>query len=180
MVKELIMKIKNIFITGLSSAGKTTLGEKIINELQSMNINCILVDGTELYDFSILYPFEGHAIEDRANRSKHLMRLLSWLNSKNIVAIVPIIGQPLEIRNDWEKFLKSHVEIFIDCDIETCIKRDNKDLYEKYKKGELNSMVGLDIEFKKPKNAWLEMDGNLLSKEDVFEKAMFKIKKELI
>ena len=160
-----------IFITGLSSAGKTTLAYKIKDKLKKKGISSILLDGTEMYSASILYPFKGHEPIDRASRSKHLTRIVNWIISQNILPIVSIVGQPLEIRDQWKKEIKNYVEIFLDCDIDLCIKRDNKDLYNKQKKGITSSVIGVDRVFDKPKNPWLVIDSGKNNSDQVFKLA---------
>ena len=164
-----------IFITGLSSSGKTTLAHKLIDKFKSENYNPLLLDGTEMYASSILYPFEGHEPEDRFSRSKHLTRIIKWISSQDILPIIPIVGQPIEIRDHWEAEIKDYVEIFLDCDIELCIQRDNKDLYNSIKKGEASSVIGIDRIYKKPLNAWLTIDSGKNNANKVFDLAWQKI-----
>ena len=166
-----------IFITGLSSAGKTTLAYKLLNSLKKNNCNSILLDGTEMYNASILYPFKGHEPEDRASRSLHLTRIINWISGQGILPIVPIVGQPIEIRNQWKKDIKDYVEIFLDCDIELCIKRDNKNLYNSLKKGNTKSVIGVDRVFNKPENPWLTINSAKFDADQVHEKAWQKISK---
>lgn len=164
-----------IFITGLSSAGKTTLAYKLIDKLKSENFNPLLLDGTEMYASSILYPFKGHEPEDRSSRSKHLTRIINWVSSQGILPIIPIVGQPLEIRDQWKIEIKDYVEIFLDCDIDLCMKRDNKDLYNSFKKGKTSSVIGIDRVFKKPLNPWLIINSGKNNPEKVFDLAWEKI-----
>ena len=178
--KELINFLtmnRAIFITGLSSSGKTTLAYNLIKKLSYNKIKTILLDGTEMFNFSILYPFKGHEPEDRASRSKHLMRMINWVNSQNLLPIIPIVGQPIKIRDDWKKSLDSYVEIFLDCDINICKYRDNKNLYESFEKGKASSIIGVDRIFDKPLNPWLKIDSGKNNSSKVFEIAWEKISK---
>lgn len=170
-------KYPAIFITGLSSAGKTTLAYKLLKSLKNNNYNTILLDGTEMYAASILYPFKGHEPEDRASRSLHLTRMINWISGQGILPIVPIVGQPIEIRDQWKKEIKDYVEIFLDCEIDLCIKRDNKNLYNSLKKGDASSVIGVDRVFNKPKNPWLTINSGTLDPDQVHEKAWQNISK---
>ena len=70
-------KLNNaIFITGISAAGKTTLAKKLIDKLRRNLYNVILLDGTEMYENSILFLFNGHTINDREQRANHHIRLV--------------------------------------------------------------------------------------------------------
>ena len=48
------------------------------------------------------------------------------------------------------------------------IKRDQKGLYSKALKGDINNVVGVDIEYNQPLNPFLEIDNN--KKDDLSEK----------
>ena len=69
--------------------------------------------------------------------------------------------------DDWK-------EIYLKCDVETCIARDNKDLYKNKKKN--TSIIGVDSEFEEPKDTWLEIDTSKYEKDKVLDIACNKIK----
>jgi len=164
-----------LYITGLSAAGKTTLAYKLIRLLRHNNFNIILLDGTELYNQSILYPFNGHKIKDREERASHHLRIVKWISSQSILPIVAFIGQPLEIRNEWSNELDDWKEIYLKCDLKTCIKRDNKNLYPPNIENEDLSIVGLNTNFDEPINPWLTIDTNTCNANEVEKIAWDKI-----
>ena len=154
MEKELIDLPAFIFITGLSSAGKTTLARNLVREIQAdLSKSMIVVDGTDLFENSILFPFDGHELLDRSERSKHLMRLLKWLNSQGFVCLIPIIGQPISIREDWS-ILGEHIEIHLSCEVEICRARDDKNVYSKQ---EDNAILGQSLSYESPENSYLNI-----------------------
>ena len=44
------------------------------------------------------------------------------------------------------------VEIFVDCPLEVCEKRDTKGLYLKARKGEITNFVGIDLPYEEPQS----------------------------
>ena len=42
------------------------------------------------------------------------------------------------------------IEVYIDCDLDTCIKRDPKGLYEKALSGEIPQFTGISSPYEKP------------------------------
>ena len=167
-----------IFITGISASGKTTLAKQIIKDLRKRFYNVILLDGTDMYAHSILFPFNGHTINDREKRAKHHIRLVKWISYQGILPIVAFIGQPLEIRKLWSEELDDWKEIYLRCDIDTCIQRDNKNLYNRIgNKNKNSSIIGLDDKFNEPKNSWLTINTSVLNVTEVQEKAFENIKK---
>ena len=171
-------KLNNaIFITGISAAGKTTLADKLIFKLRKDYYNVILLDGTDMYDNSILFPFNGHTLNDREQRANHHIRLVKWLSSQRVLPIVAFIGQPLEIRNLWNETLNDWKEIYLKCDIEECIKRDNKNLYNnENNKDKKKSIIGIDDNFNEPQDAWLTIDTGKTSSGEVQSKVLSRLK----
>ena len=167
-----------IFITGISSSGKTTLAKKIINNLRKDSFSVILLDGTEMYEQSILFPFKGHEIKDREKRASHHIRLVKWISLQGILPIVAFIGQPLKIRDLWSSELDDWKEIYLKCDVETCIARDNKNLYNNSnKKNFKQSIIGLDDKFSEPKNTWITLNTARVNAEEVLDSALKEVNK---
>ena len=86
--------------------------------------------------------------------------------------------QPLEIRKLWSEELDDWKEIYLKCDIDTCIQRDNKNLYNRIgNKNKNSSIIGLDDKFNEPKNSWLTINTSVLNVTEVQEKTGENIKK---
>jgi len=160
-----------LYISGLSASGKTTLAYRIIAKLNNINKKVILMDGTEMYNHSILYPFDGHKLVDRKSRSSHSVRIAKWISNQGIIPIVAVIGQPLTIREEWKNSFNHFNEIYLNCKIATCIKRDNKDLYTETK----TSIIGINNNYDPPIDPWLEIQTDKFTPSEVEEIAWSKI-----
>jgi len=164
-----------IYITGLSASGKTTLANKLINEMRCKSYRVMLLDGTEMYNQSILYPFKGHTIQDRKDRASHHLRIVKWISSQAILPIIAFIGQPQSIRKGWSDELNDWKEIYLKCDIQTCISRDNKNLYSSQQISGSTSIIGIDNNFDEPINPWLTIDTTACRADEVHKIAWEKI-----
>ena len=51
-----------------------------------------------------------------------------------------------------QKNLSSYYEVFIDAPLEQIMARDVKGIYARFKKGEIQDVAGLDLEFPVPQN----------------------------
>ena len=164
------MSIENsstIYITGLSAAGKTTLAYRLLYLFKKENYNVVLLDGTEMYTNSILFPFKGHEPSDRESRSDHSVRIAKWLSNQGILPIVAVIGQPLSIREKWTHEITNFHEIYLKCKLETCIERDNKELYNSQKIIKTGSIVGVSSDFIEPPNPWLKIETDSKDSDEV-------------
>jgi adenylylsulfate kinase-like enzyme len=161
-----------IYISGLSASGKTTLAYRLVNRFNNINKQAFLMDGTEMYNQSILYPFDGRTLVDRESRSSHSVRIANWISIQGLIPIVAVIGQPLTIREEWKKTFNNFNEIYLNCKIETCIQRDNKNLYT----GNKSSIIGVKNNYGPPVDPWLEIVTDKYTPRKVEQIAWDKIK----
>lgn len=138
-----------IWILGLSGAGKSFLSEKLKQELNNDYGEFLILDGDvirNIFDNDL-----GFSIKDRNINASRISKLAYFLSQNKINIIVPV----LSLFPDWlawnRKNIKEYYEIYIDVPISILKERNNKNIY--FKDGiENKSVVGVDIEFKKPKN----------------------------
>ena len=65
------------------------------------------------------------------------------------------------------------MEIYLKTKKKTLYNRDPKGLYNKYQKGEIEFIVGEDIEFHPPNKPWMEFDNDDNSNADYFIEKIF-------
>lgn len=163
------------WITGLSGAGKTTIGLELYYEIKKTNKNVILLDGDILK--SIVGDRVGYSKEDRKNRAKKYANLGKMLADQGMIVICCTISMFDEIR-DWNRQNnKGYVEVYLKVPLETLQQRDQKGMYSKQKKGEFKNLVGIDMEGEFPKNPdiIIENDGRFSVKECVQKILDYKV-----
>lgn len=146
---------KLIWITGLSGSGKTTIGKKVFNKLKELEPATVFLDGD---DYRKLFNSHGYAREDRLKVAKKITKLCEFLIKQKINVVCCTISLFNEVHKQNSELFEEYYEIFISCQIEELIKRDQKGLYSKALAGELNNVVGVDIEFDIPKEPFLLLD----------------------
>lgn len=155
------------WITGLSGAGKTTIGNRLYYELRQDKDNVVLLDGDLLKN--IVGDELGYTEEDRRKRAFKYAKICKMLTDQGIIVICCTIAMYDEVREWNRKNNKAYVEIFLDVPIEVLRKRDQKGLYSQYHKGNARNIVGMDIQVELPKNPDLiiKNDGSITIKECV-------------
>lgn len=147
-----------IWIIGLSGSGKTSLGNELINQLNSSQEKWMIMDGDNFR--SILGEELGHKIEDRKKIGERLVNLSLEFSRQNKNLIVCLLSIFPEHQKKMRDSVKDYKEIFINVSLRKLKERDNKNLYKKAEKGEIENVVGIDIEFPKPKNPDLIINNN--------------------
>lgn len=143
------MQTKCIWLLGLSGAGKTTLGEQLVAELNSQNKKCILLDGDLLRKG--LNNNLGFSTEDRIENVRRTAEVAKLFLNEGYWVVVAMIT-PLEIMRTENRNILSvaYTEIFIDTSLELCQKRDPKGLYKKVSQNSITNFTGIDSPFETP------------------------------
>ncbi len=165
---------KLIWITGLSGAGKTTIGSEVYEIIKKKYLNIVFMDGDIIRE--ILGNDLGHDIEDRKKNAIRISKMCEFLTNQNINVVCSTMSLFKEIHDLNRRNIKKYYEIFIDVSIEELIKRDSKGLYSKALKGEINNVMGVDLPYDKPENPFMIIDNSTLET-SIKEKSLMIIEK---
>lgn len=138
------MKGTVYFFTGLSGAGKTTLGGLFHRRLKEREKNVVLLDGDSIrlvYNEDISYSEES-----RLKGASRTFRVAKMLSDQGIDVVVCSICMYSSVR-EWNRAnLENYREIYIKVERDILLRRNQKGLYTAGK-----NVVGLDIPFDEPK-----------------------------
>lgn len=137
-----------LWFTGLPSSGKTTLAKAVKDKLLESSINIIHLDGDTLRKG--LNSDLGFSKKDRKENNRRVIYLSKLIVENKIPVVVSFISPYESIRVKAKEIIPNIIQVFIDCPIEECIKRDVKGLYRKAKMGEIKGMTGIDDPFETP------------------------------
>ncbi len=136
-------------VTGLSGAGKSTLGRAITNMLKETGKKVYFLDGDNVREF---FGTMGQLTEDhRLEQGKRLAFAAHLLSTNNVDVIIGVtLGQ--KYLRDYMKSKIDFMEIFLDADVNDCIKNDPNGFYAERLKLEKPMLRGVDLPFEKPEN----------------------------
>ena len=138
------------WITGLSGAGKTTIGNYLYYVLRQQQDNVILLDGDVLK--TIVADSCTYTTEDRHNRAWKYAKLCKALTDQGMVVICCTIAMFDDVRAWNRENNRGYVEVFLEVPMEILYKRDQKGLYSSQAKGISKNLSGVDLEVEFPKN----------------------------
>ncbi len=159
------MKGNLYWITGLSGAGKTTMGGMLYQYLREKESNVVILDGDEVRN-----AFGNDLGYSQADRLKCALRysgLSRLLTNQGIDVICCTISMFDEVR-DWNRAnIENYLEIFLDVPLEVLQERNQKNLYQNVKTGKSANVVGMDLKLQLPRtpDIRLENDGQVDSTE---------------
>lgn len=153
---------KCIWLTGLPSSGKSTIAEAFGKKLKKENISYYIIDGDNIR--STLNKDLGFTNEDRIENNRRVAHLAKILFDSGVVPIVATVSPNASSRNFARSLFNKNqfALVHIDASLETCIKRDPKNLYSNKSKKNKN-ITGMHMNFDIPLDADLVLNTEKLS-----------------
>lgn len=154
-----------IWLTGLSGAGKSTIGFALERMLWSDGVLAYMLDADIMRQG--LNSDLGFSREDRFENVRRLACVARTMVDAGLVPIVASISPYLLSRTRARAlFAKDDfIEVFVATDLRACIERDPKGLYARAQRGELHHLSGLDDPYEAPSAPELVIDTLTLSVE---------------
>jgi adenylylsulfate kinase len=136
------------WLTGLSGAGKSTIATELSKSLNILSIPTEVIDGDVIRKH--LSSDLGFSSKDRETNVLRVGYVCSLLNKHSINTIVALISPCNETRNKVRDSLDNFIEIYVDCPLVECIKRDPKGLYQKALSGDIPEFTGISSPYNPP------------------------------
>jgi bifunctional enzyme CysN/CysC len=150
--RENILKQRpaTLWLTGLSGSGKSTIAYEAEKKLISKGNLCYVLDGD-----NVRYGLNrdlGFSPQDRSENIRRIAEVARLLNDAGIIVITAFISPYRQDREQAKQIIgKSRfIEVFLDTPIETCEKRDPKNLYEKARAGLITEFTGVNAPYEVP------------------------------
>jgi adenylylsulfate kinase len=160
-----------LWFTGLSGSGKSTIANAFSSYLYEQGINEYVLDGDNIRHG--LNKDLGFSDEDRAENIRRIGEVAKlFVDSGTIVTtafISPFRSDRNQVRSLFEE--GEFIEIFVDCPIDECERRDPKQLYAKARRGEIKDFTGIDSPYEEP----LEPELTIQSHKVTIEEAVKEI-----
>jgi len=149
-----------VWLTGLPSAGKTTIAEAVARTVRGRGRRTEVLDGDVFR--SLMSPGLGF---DRADRDRNVQRLglVADLLARNgvlvlVSAIAPYADSRAAVRECHRRSQTPYLEVHVATPVQVCAERDVKGLYAKQAAGVLTGLTGVDSPYEAPESPDLRVD----------------------
>ncbi|WP_405573601.1 adenylyl-sulfate kinase [Streptomyces sp. NBC_01167] len=149
-----------VWLTGLPSAGKTTIAYELAARLGADGHRTEVLDGDEIREF--LSAGLGLSREDRHTNVQRIGFVAELLASNGVTALVPVIAPYADSREAVRKRHAAegtaYVEVHVATPVDVCSVRDVKGLYAKQAAGEISGLTGVDDPYEEPASPDLRIE----------------------
>ena len=137
-----------VWLMGLSASGKTTLAQLLAQALAQRGFKVEVLDGDIVR--TTLSKGLGFTAGDRVTNLQRIAAMAQNLVHQQVVTIVAAICPYHAIREEVRATIGKYIEVYLNCPLEVCIRRDPKGLYRKALAGEIQHFTGIDDVFETP------------------------------
>ncbi|HET91931.1 MAG TPA: adenylyl-sulfate kinase [Chloroflexi bacterium] len=140
-----------LWFTGLSGAGKTALAKLVEQELRARHLRVERLDG-DIVRQSLTRDL-GFSKEDRDANIERVTFVAKLLTRNGVAVLCSFISPYRARRAKSRQEIGEFIEVFVECPVEECARRDVKGLYEKAFAGEIPNFTGVSDPYEEPDNA---------------------------
>jgi adenylylsulfate kinase len=138
-----------VWLTGLPSAGKTTIGHALEKRLLADGHRVEVLDGDVMRTH--LTKGLGFSKEDRDENIRRIGFVADLLSRNGVVVIVSVISPYRAVRDELRELHAGRFfEVHVATPVDVCSQRDVKGLYAKQRAGELKGLTGVDDPYEEP------------------------------
>ena len=149
-----------LWLTGLPSAGKTTLALALADVLRARGVDVEILDGDQVR--TQLSAGLGFSRQDRETQVTRIGFVAELLARHGVTVLVPVIAPYADARAKVRAHHAEHgtalLEVHLTTPLQVCAERDVKGLYAKAFRGEIRSMTGVDDPYEVPLDPDLRID----------------------
>jgi len=144
-----------LWFTGLSGAGKSTLAHSVEEKLYQLGCRTIVLDGDNVRHG--LCGDLAFTDNDRKENLRRIGEVSKLFIDAGVLTLTAFISPFQEDREKIRNLMPNgdFIEIFVECSIKVCARRDVKGLYKRAKSGEIANFTGISSLYEAPKDAEL-------------------------
>ena len=143
-----------VWLIGLSNAGKTTVGRRLVERWRTVDPATVLVDGDAVRSlFAEGGAALGHGIDDRRVANRRTIAVCEWLDAQGINAVACQVTFFPEHRAAHHERVRAVTEVHLDVDLDVARARDRRGIYDS-----AVDVAGVDLPFYPPPPPALVLD----------------------
>jgi len=146
-----------LWLTGLSSAGKSTIATELERELFNLGRHAYVLDGDNIRHG--LGSDLGFSPKDRTENIRRVGEVAKLFLDAGVICITAFISPYRADRDLVRKLIPAErfIEVYVNAPLEVCEKRDPKGLYVKARAKQIKEFTGISAPYEPPVNPEIEL-----------------------
>jgi bifunctional enzyme CysN/CysC len=146
-----------LWLTGLSSAGKSTIASELERELFNLGRHAYVLDGDNIRHG--LGSDLGFSPKDRTENIRRIGEVAKLFADAGVICVTAFISPYRQDRDLVRKILAPgrFIEVFVNAPLEVCEQRDPKGLYAKARAREIKEFTGVSAPYEPPLEPEIEL-----------------------
>jgi adenylylsulfate kinase len=146
-----------LWITGMPASGKSTVTRALVNKLREQGIHVVVLESDELR--RILTPNATYSPEERDHFYRRMVLIGDLIVRSGVNLIFDATANKRSYRDHARSLIVKFMEVYLQCPLEVCMKRDPKGIYRQATAGKTATVPGLQIPYEIPVNPDITLDG---------------------
>jgi len=159
-----------VWLTGLSSAGKSTIAGAVHQALCARGARVEWLDGDQVRRH--LCKDLGFSKSDRDENIRRIGFVAEVLTRHGVIVIVSAISPYRETRAEVRARIADFLEVYVHAPLEICEQRDLKGIYARARAGEITGVTGVDDPYEPPESPEVECRTDVESIEESAAKVL--------
>lgn len=161
-----------IWFTGLPASGKSTLANALCRELHARRIMSYVLDGDNIRHG--LNSDLGFGPEDRKENIRRIGEVTKLFVDAGLIVLTAFISPYRADRERVRRMLPEgdFIEVFVQCGLVACERRDPKGMYQKARQGLIREYTGISAPYERPEDPEVILDTEAHSVDECVSRLM--------
>src|SRR5262245_41879143 len=139
-----------VWFTGLSGSGKSTIAVALEKALWDRGVRAYILDGDNVRHG--LNSDLGFSPEDRTENIRRIGEVAKLFTDGGVVTLTAFISPYSAARHHVRGIMQAgdFIEVYVECSVEECERRDVKGLYKKARAGQIPEFTGISAPYEEP------------------------------
>lgn len=145
-----------VWITGLPASGKSTITRELMKKLDALGVPMVVLESDKMR--KILTPQPTYSEKEREQFYRAIVLIGELITRSGMNVIFDATANQRSYRDYARSLIRRFVEVYVECPLEICMKRDPKGIYERATSGKTMTVPGIQASYELPLHPEITLD----------------------
>jgi len=145
-----------IWITGLPASGKSSITRELMKELDARGVPVVVLESDKMRN--ILTPEATYSEKEREQFYRAVVLIAELITLSGMNVIIDATASQRDYRDRARSLIPRYIEVYVDCPLEVCMKRDPKGIYQSAILGNATNVPGVQASYEPPLHPEITLD----------------------